>query len=196
MTYLCGLDLGQAHDPTALCILAVSPATPARYDVVELWRFPLATPYPRIVGEVERLLNTEPLRGCSTVIVDQTGVGAPVVDLLREAKLPRLIAVSIHGGDLVTQSGLVFRVPKRDLVGVVQMLLQQRRLRIASALPEAATLQHELLNFRVTIDPRTAHDSYAAWREAAHDDLVLAVALAAWWGERRQRYRARAWGRD
>jgi hypothetical protein len=28
-----------------------------------------------------------------------------------------------------------------------------------------------------------AHDSYGAWREGAHDDLVLAVAVAAWYGE-------------
>jgi hypothetical protein len=28
------------------------------------------------------------------------------------------------------------------------------------------------------------HDSYNAWRESIHDDLVLAVALAAWYAER------------
>ena len=27
------------------------------------------------------------------------------------------------------------------------------------------------------------HDSYGAWREKAHDDLVLAVAMAVWVGE-------------
>ena len=34
------------------------------------------------------------------------------------------------------------------------------------------------------IDPLTAHDSYGAWREGAHDELVLAVAVACWYGER------------
>ena len=33
------------------------------------------------------------------------------------------------------------------------------------------------------IDPITAHDSYGAWREGQHDDLVLAVALAVWFAE-------------
>ena len=28
----------------------------------------------------------------------------------------------------------------------------------------------------------TAHDSYGAWREGQHDDLVLALALALWAG--------------
>jgi hypothetical protein len=78
----------------------------------------------------------------------------------------------------------VFRVPKRDLVGVVSVRLQNRSLRFANAGPYAAILQRELLNFRVKIDPVTSHDSYAAWREGEHDDLVLATAIALWWGDR------------
>jgi hypothetical protein len=41
-----------------------------------------------------------------------------------------------------------------------------------------------MLNFKQTINPITAHDSYSAWREADHDDLVLSVAMACWFGER------------
>jgi hypothetical protein len=44
-------------------------------------------------------------------------------------------------------------------------------------------LKRELLSFRVKLDPRTAHDSYEHWREQDHDDLVLAVACAAWYRE-------------
>ena len=45
-------------------------------------------------------------------------------------------------------------------------------------------LVKELLNFRVKINISTAHDSYEAWREGDHDDLVLSVALSCWAGER------------
>ena len=38
-------------------------------------------------------------------------------------------------------------------------------------------------NFRVTIDPHTAHDSYSHWRENQHDDLLLSLAMLLWWGE-------------
>ncbi len=58
--------------------------------------------------------------------------------------------------------------------------MQSERLKIAKRLPEAGTLRQELQNFRVKIDPKTAHDSYSHWREAEHDDLVLATALACW----------------
>ena len=72
----------------------------------------------------------------------------------------------------------LYRVPKRDLVGVVSVRLENRALRISAALPFAPLLKRELLNFRVKIDPVTSHDSYAAWREGDHDDLVLASAVA------------------
>ena len=46
-------------------------------------------------------------------------------------------------------------------------------------------LKKELLNFRVKINISTSHDSYEAWREGDHDDLVLAVALACWRARKR-----------
>ncbi len=58
------------------------------------------------------------------------------------------------------------------------MLLQNQRLKIAEGLPLADILTRELLAFRVKINLSTGHDSYEAWRERDHDDLVLAVALA------------------
>ena len=96
----------------------------------------------------------------------------------------RPIRVQIHGGDRVTGEGRSYRVPKRDLVAAVQVLLQNGKLRIAPG-EMTDVLVQELINFRVKIDPETAHDSYSAWREKDHDDLVLAVALACWWGSRR-----------
>jgi hypothetical protein len=41
-------------------------------------------------------------------------------------------------------------------------------------------LRAELLNFRVKINLASGHDSYEAWREGDHDDLVLAAAMAVW----------------
>ncbi len=68
----------------------------------------------------------------------------------------------------------------------MQVLLQTERLKIASRLKEAQTLTAELLAFKVSISLK-GHDSYGndqgSWRENPHDDLVLAVAMAAWYGE-------------
>jgi hypothetical protein len=74
----------------------------------------------------------------------------------------------------------------------VQVLLQSGRLKVAAKLALGPLLQSEMLNFRVKIDPVTAHDSYSAWRENDHDDLVLSVAMAVWLGER-PRYQPSQW---
>jgi hypothetical protein len=71
-------------------------------------------------------------------------------------------------------------------VSAVQIALQSGRLKIAEELALAETLRKELLNFRIKVNISTAHDSYEAWREGDHDDLVLATALACWKAARRQ----------
>lgn len=62
--------------------------------------------------------------------------------------------------------------------------LQNGQLKIAEGLALRDTLIKEMLNFRVKINVSTAHDSYEAWREGDHADLVLSVAMACWAGER------------
>ncbi|MGZ4358024.1 MAG: hypothetical protein ACXVRU_14570 [Gaiellaceae bacterium] len=76
-------------------------------------------------------------------------------------------------------------LPKRDVASTIAVLLQTGRLRIARDLKESETLLRELLSFRVKIS-LTGHDTYEAWREQEHDDLVLAVGLAAWLFEKGQ----------
>lgn len=184
-----GLDLGKVQDYTALAILQQHHAEgqPARYTIPWLQRWKLGTEYHTVVSDVAdiiRKLASQKLGGIA-LIVDMTGVGQPVVELLRREPMPAdLYDVTITGGDAPSHEEKSWRVPKRDLVSTVQVLVQPRpsRLTIAPALPDAATLQSELLNFQVKITD-TAHDTYGAWREGTHDDLVLAAALAAWAGE-------------
>ena len=150
--------------------------------VRHLERFELGTKDTDVVEQVARVVRSEPLRHLPAVLlVDKTGVGAAVLDSFTHARIGA-VAITLHGGSSVTRDPqrAGFRVPKRDLITVTQVLLQNGRLRVASGLPEAETLKKELLNFRVKIDPRTAHDSYEHWRESDHDDLVLAVSMAAW----------------
>ena len=150
--------------------------------VRHLERFELGTKYTDVVQKVAEVVRAEPLRQMPAVLlVDKTGVGAAVLDSFTHARIGAT-AITLHGGSSVTRDPqrAGFRVPKRDLVTVTQVLLQNGRLRVAAGLPEAETLKRELLNFRVKIDPKTAHDSYEHWRESEHDDLVLAVSMAAW----------------
>jgi len=183
--YYVGLDLGQVQDYTALAVLEWLP-NEYSYAVRHLRRFPLGTPYPRICDEVRALVLRPPLVGRVQLVVDATGVGRPVLDIFRKAQLGHgVIAISIHGGDNVSREPAVsgFRVPKRDLVSNLQLLFQARRLKISKDLPEAEILVQELRSFRVQIT-ESGNDTYGVWRSGEHDDLVLAVSLAAWLGER------------
>ncbi|GAB6265509.1 MAG: hypothetical protein STSR0001_09540 [Methanothrix sp.] len=184
VNFYIGLDLGQASDYTAMIILeSISDPGGRIYHARRLERI-RGEPYPKVAEKVKAIMASPALSGKTALVVDQTGVGRPVVDLLRESGL-KPIPVSIHGGDKVLHEGGTWRVPKRDLVGVLQVLLQQQRFKMSAALKLGPVLRAEMENFKVKIDPVTAHDSYSAWRDNEHDDLVLSAALAAWWAETR-----------
>jgi hypothetical protein len=73
-------------------------------------------------------------------------------------------------------------VPKKDLAGTLHVLLQGKRIKVADTLEHAQTLVVELQQFQLKTVPMTA-DAVIEWRERPHDDLVLAVAIAAWQAE-------------
>src|SRR5690606_8308822 len=105
-----------------------------QYDVRHLERY-LGEPYTAIITRSQGVLRKlkDP-----KVVVDGTGVGRPVIDLMRERGISPVVPVIITGGDSVTEEVVdgrrEFRVPKRDLVGCLQVLLQNRQLRIPSSL--------------------------------------------------------------
>jgi hypothetical protein len=200
--FVIGCDLGQSQDYTALCVLeritvnssevrqqgfeapAVVNTTRKVYHLRHLQRLKLGTGYPEIVQFVGTLLKAlPPAKMAPALVVDSTGVGRPVIDAMKKAGL-RPIAVTITGGFEENQAHTDdWRVPKRNLVSMLAVLMQSGRLKVAPDLAEAETFVNELSNFRVKISA-AGHDSYNAWRESVHDDLCLAVCLACWWVER------------
>ena len=72
-------------------------------------------------------------------------------------------------------------------MSTLQVLPQAGPLKIAEGLLGAEKLLKELLNFKVKISD-SAQDLYGLWRQGTHDDLVLSVALACYYAERRKGY--------
>jgi len=188
-----GLDLGPMHEYTAVAVLErarLFPDTGRRdrrppYALRHLRRFPPGTGYPAVAGEVRTLLRTPPMPG-AVLGVDQTGVGRAVMELFHDELWNRVLClfapVTVIGSGAPPGAVVGLQVPKLELVGTLQVLLQTRRLQIADALPEAAVLVRELEAFRAA-PPVLRGESVESWREREHDDLVLAVAVAAWLGE-------------
>lgn len=187
MGWLVGLDLGQMSDYTAISALETSlmpgdrrhVAYPLRY----LERPARGTSYPEIVRRVGELLVRPELDG-ARLVVDATGVGRAVVDMLKDARLFP-VCVTITSGDKATRDdhGAGWHVPKRDLAGVLQAAFQAGRLKVASSLDLASVFVRELQCFTVKVSV-AGHDTYEALREGDHDDLVLSVALAIWFGDK------------
>ncbi len=188
-SHFCGLDLGQVSDYSALVILERRGTSPKNYsfDCKYLKRWELRTPYPKIVEDVVKIVNTPQLtqnvRDPTFLAIDSTGCGMPVADLFRRAPMKaHLVPVYITGGENVTRDGDVRRVPKRILAATAAIAVQSGKLKISTKLPLADTLISELQNFKAKTTP-SGNDTYGAgadWRENSHDDLVLALAMALW----------------
>lgn len=119
-----------------------------------------------------RIAEHDPL-----VWVDYTGVGRAVLDIFKQERVPNLRPVTItfngqegpngHGGH---------SVPKINLVSRLQALMHTGCLHMPDTLPLAKTFRRELLDFRVSYSA-VGNATFGA-REGAHDDLILAAALA------------------
>ncbi|HOR57652.1 MAG TPA: hypothetical protein PLV82_03175 [bacterium] len=204
-SFILGLDLGQVNDFTGLVIAeriqTVKTGYPDRaervirardwhektiaddamYYVRHIERVKLGTPYPDIVQRVQGLVQTKEINNNYLLAVDHTGVGRPVYDLFKKAGLNTL-GITITGGNTVTGSRDNVKVAKSLLVGTVQALIQTKRVVFAKDMANVDLLQNELLNFRVKIT-KSANEIYEA-REGEHDDLVIALAMALFAGER------------
>lgn len=205
-----GLDLGQRHDPAAIAILqrTVEPTGPFNHVTWELGRelhfrlchterLALGTPYIQIVSRVRRLLEklsvplpgihsyagTAPLR---TLVVDASGVGRPVVELLRKSGVGSApvaisparaaiapITITASGAPRFEASGEEF-VSRRDLITNLRILLEKRSLKISARIHDREALIQELVQFQDRSGSR-------------HDDLAMATALACWKATRRLR---------
>lgn len=201
--YVVGLDLGKMRDYTALVLNEVFIGTSKRYrrtefertasvvaekrfirhSLVNLFRYELGTTYPAIYSSVQAVMGQLPARDMPPqLVVDQTGVGGPVVDGLRDIGL-RPIGVTITGGISVNRiSHSTLTVPKSLLASALDAALGQDRLDIADSALASQQFRSELGAFRVKIRS-SGTESYEADRERDHDDLVMAAALAVWHGE-------------
>ncbi len=181
--YYVGLDLGQKRDHAAIAVVEKEPGSEVMH-VRHLERMALGTSYPRVVKRVVALVTDEKLAGRCALAVDGTGVGAPVVDLLREAGLRcDLAAVTISGGERESFTGGMFSVPKRDLIAGVQVLLEQGQMKIARGLRDAGALVRELTDVKMTMSG-AGNVRLGADGSGEHDDLVIALALACWMSKR------------
>lgn len=213
-----GVDIGQKHDPTAIAVVEVSERASRRmrhvdayrdragshaaYDtpIIEtvytahmLERLPLGTRYPEVATRVASVVCNPRIAGrARRVLIDETGVGRPVYEMVAEAVYER---PNNGGRGMVTLKPIIFthgdiyepyrhgdsggggRLGKARLVSRLQALIQMDRLNVPEEHPEAAALFAEIMNYEIHVD-QNANDTYGAFKVGTHDDLVTALGLA------------------
>ena len=188
--YYVGLDLGQRADFSAFAAVQYRPGglphflspwtiPESIYELRQLQRVSLGTPYTEVVNRVARFISLPELKGNATLVVDATGLGAPVVEMIRDKEMDcTLMPVIITAGERGHLDRGYRTVPKRDLISNLEIMLERGELRTADKLPNRARLVEEMMNMKSK--PTKSGNEVIGAEGKHHDDLVLAVALAAW----------------
>lgn len=185
--FVAGLDLGQTTDYSALCVGEIKPnAGSFALNMRHLSRFPKQTPYPVQVASVADTIGQVREMGRVLLVVDQTGVGRPVVDMFRMARMlipiwPVTIAGSQMGKAKRNEETGDWTVPKKDLIGALVALVHGKRFAVSNQIDRELlrVWQEEMANFTMKITA-AGNTTMEAWREGQHDDVVLAASLMAW----------------
>ena len=188
-----GVDVGQKVDPTAICVMEARPSAVQGEPVFTtrlLQRLPLGTSYLAVADrlvEVVTNIAAQPVQmnhapPSVTMLIDATGVGAPIVDMMRKAlrgSRCRVTPVTFVHGERLTTQGHGLRMGKEFLVGRLTMLMESGRVDLPVDHPEAAAMRRELEDYERRLKAGTAGTmQYGAMAAGSHDDLVTAVALA------------------
>ena len=206
--WVVGVDLGKRIDYTAVSVIehvrvpipdewevnevkaTIRQKVTERFTVRGLQRLPLGMDYPIQAERITELLSRPPLRGFADMVVDDTGVGAPVADEFEKRWAVKPVRATLTGTSLeVNRLGpRRFTVPKLEIVSHLDARLNNGELIFAEGLSDSEALRDELANFQQHISA-AGRPSFEA-RGSAHDDIVLSIGLALWWCiEKRKRNR-------
>lgn len=156
-------------------------------------------PYDVQINKICTLLNGVEFKNNHDLLLDGTGVGQAVVDFVRAGGLePTEIVFSggieerplyLEARDRRFGTGMDMKilrgysVPKENLVAAAEVMLKQKRIRVAEGIPYEAEFKKQLLHFQGKVNEK-GHVQYGNDAEAQHDDFVAAFLMMCWWIKR------------
>jgi hypothetical protein len=187
MTFILSLDPAQLKDWSAVAVIEMKyvPAGASKahfgYDLVAMNR-KQGLPYDQIVDWVVRTQKNPAFNKGEpcTCIVDATGVGVAVKDMLK-AKGIRPKAITITTGEAYSRVGAEYHVGKARLIGKFLGAFDAGKVHVNPNMPIWPQVEREMLSFRAEMSSQGRVKMEAAPGE--HDDLLLALAMAVWYGE-------------
>lgn len=172
-----GVDLGEAQDFTALAtVRQIGDA----FECTYLARPPLGTTYERVNANILQIMG-KPDYADTTLVVDATGVGRPVVERMEDIGLNPIPVVITGGVNEIHEPGdWSWRIPRKTLITVAQICFQRDLIKMPPNNPLAKEAEQEIRSIRRKVNPDRAGDKFEAGRESEHDDIMLALCLALW----------------
>ncbi len=184
MTFIISLDPAQLRDWSAVAVVDMQYRPDTRrfgYSLIAMAR-KQGLPYDQIVDWVSRIYHKPEFNQQQPpdLVVDSTGVGVAVVDMLHTRGL-RLKAVTITSGESFSQQGSAFHVGKARLIGTFLGAFDGGKVNVNPNMPIWPQLEKEMLSYRAEISAQGRAKFEA--EQGENDDMLFALAMAVWYGE-------------
>lgn len=185
--YWLGVDLAQAQDNTALvcvhdeCLPLWGGGSrqvlgPRKRTIVFADKFK-GVSYPDVVSHVIRTMLKEPLRGRARLVIDASGLGRVVSDLLFEQRVEHHAIQMTVGQNWVKKDRYV-NVGKTLLLETLSLLFATGDLTFAHDLPLRGDILAELETFQLEMTAAGNQVITQGKSGAHHGDLAIALAAA------------------
>jgi hypothetical protein len=168
------------------------------YDIVTIEKYQ-GMGYEAMAERLEDIMRNAVLVNNADLLIDGTGIGDAVVEMIRARNLFP-ISIIFSGGTVPREEraamGEVFKgssgklagarvlkhisVPKKDLVAAGSILAQQNRVRIAPG-RWTEDFKKQLINFKGKVNEESRRIKFEAGTETVHDDLVVCYLMGSWW---------------
>ncbi len=183
MRFLLGLDEAKIRDWSALSAVGLETPSQNQYSLVGASK-KQRLPYDQIVDWVIAQMNKPFFNTKVThkpkLIMDATGVGAPIRDMFIKAGVSP-VGVSITTGSNCSIQDGIYHLGKARLIGTFIAVYDQGRIKVNPNIPVWPLMERELLSFRAQQN-QSGHIKFEA-AAGENDDLLTSLALAIWYGE-------------
>ena len=185
--YWLGCDLGQKQDPTAVIVIKdyahpewqnARQVLGKRHRVIVYADHFIGYSYPDIVSHLIRTMTREPLRNSVQLVIDATGLGRVISDLLQEARVEH-IAMQSTVGQNWSRKGRYVNVGKHAMIENLSILFSSSDLTFAKDLPLRDHIMSELETFQLEMTNAGLPIITQGRRGQHHGDLSIATAVAA-----------------
>jgi hypothetical protein len=193
--FILGVDFGRDRDRTAIALAEIVEKPTADYkmmkrgvieeradmiakslSIVHLEQAQVKTSYTEIIRRINEILSNPLLVKRTELVIDATGIGAPLFDMLKAHGLAP-VGVTITAGEHEAPSDMGYKVPKIVLIDSIQALLHTQRVNMSDKISPALReeFSRQMTEFKVK-----KNGKMEAWNEQTHDDLVIAFGLCCW----------------